>query len=303
MLGRDGGRAKFLARLGSEASDVLDEFLSFALEHETSTISGLQAFLTTLESRSPEIKRELEQGRDEVRIMTVHASKGLEAPFVFLVDSGGKPAESQHVPRLRELPIEKTVGPLPPALVWVPGKAIANSTSERLKAGISPDIVYDTRTNGAGSMMRIYRDVRFSRDKTPYKTNIAFAWWEGPRKKMENPSFGFQFGTHGAGLYGGVWGFPKEMMETYRQAVIDDKTFLVLSEITLALVLFLLGYAWHGFGAGLVATAWQDLIARCFPVERRGRFFGLTLFIGAAAGAAAAALPAFDFHVAVSGGL
>ena len=136
VLGVDGGRARFLARLGSEASDVLDEFLSFALEHETSTISGLQAFLTTLESRSPEIKRELEQGRDEVRIMTVHASKGLEAPFVFLVDSGGKPAESQHVPRLRELPVDKTVGPLPPALVWVPGKSIANSTSERLKAGI-----------------------------------------------------------------------------------------------------------------------------------------------------------------------
>lgn len=58
---------------------------------------------------------------------------------------------------------------------------------------------------------------------------------------------------------------------------------------SLALVLFLLGYAWHGFGAGLVATAWQDLLARCFPVERRGRFFGLTLFIGAAVGAAAAA--------------
>ena len=94
VLGRDGGRAKFLARLGSEASDVLDEFLSFALEHEAGSIPGLQAFLTTLEMRSPEIKRELEQGRDEVRIMTVHASKGLEAPVVFLVDSGGKPAET-----------------------------------------------------------------------------------------------------------------------------------------------------------------------------------------------------------------
>ncbi|MEM9104069.1 MAG: double-strand break repair helicase AddA [Pseudomonadota bacterium] len=136
VLGRDGGRAKFLARLGSEASDVLDEFLSFALEHETSSVPGLQAFLTTLETHSPEIKRELEQGRDEVRIMTVHASKGLEAPFVFLVDSGGKAAETQHVPRLQELPLDKTVGPLPPAFVWVPGKSVANTTSDRLRAGI-----------------------------------------------------------------------------------------------------------------------------------------------------------------------
>ncbi len=94
---------------------------------------------------------------------------------------------------------------------------------ERLQAGISPGIVYDTRTNGAGSMMRIYRDTRFSKDKTPYKTNIAFAFWEGSRKKMENPSFGFQFGTFGIGLYGGVWGFPKGMLEAYRQAVVDDK--------------------------------------------------------------------------------
>ena len=42
----------------------------------------------------------------------------------------------------------------------------------------------------------------------------------------------------------------------------------------LALLLFFTGYAWHGLGAGIIATAWQDLIARCFPVDRRGRFFG-----------------------------
>ena len=61
---------------------------------------------------------------------------------------------------------------------------------------------------------------------------------------------------------------------------------------TLALVLFLLAYAWHGFGAGLVATSWQDLIARCIPAERRGRFMGLSLFIGALAGAIAAGFSA-----------
>lgn len=60
-----------------------------------------------------------------------------------------------------------------------------------------------------------------------------------------------------------------------------------------ALVLFLLAYAWHGFGAGVVATAWQDLLARCFPVARRGRFFGTTLFVGTGAGAAAAGFSAW----------
>lgn len=73
-------------------------------------------------------------------------------------------------------------------------------------------------------MMRIYRDVRFSHDKTPYKTNIAFAFWEGPHKKMQNPSFGFQFGTFGAGLYGGLWQFEKDFLQAYREAVVDDVT-------------------------------------------------------------------------------
>jgi MFS family permease len=58
----------------------------------------------------------------------------------------------------------------------------------------------------------------------------------------------------------------------------------------LGLAVFLLAYAWRGLGGGTVATAWQDLIARCFPVNRRGRTFGLMSFLGAAAGAGGAGL-------------
>jgi MFS family permease len=53
----------------------------------------------------------------------------------------------------------------------------------------------------------------------------------------------------------------------------------------LAAVLFLLVYAWHGLGAGVLAVSWQDLIARTFPVTRRGRLLGLTQFLGAGMGA------------------
>ncbi len=52
----------------------------------------------------------------------------------------------------------------------------------------------------------------------------------------------------------------------------------------LALALFFTSYAWHTLGAGVIGPAWQDLIARCFPVNRRGRFFGLTTFIGTGVG-------------------
>src|SRR5262245_54447480 len=51
-----------------------------------------------------------------------------------------------------------------------------------------------------------------------------------------------------------------------------------------ALFLFFLGYAWHGLGAGVVAPAWQDMIARCFPINRRGRFWGTTNFVGTGVG-------------------
>lgn len=60
-----------------------------------------------------------------------------------------------------------------------------------------------------------------------------------------------------------------------------------------ALVVVLAAYAWFGLGAGVVATAWQDLIARCFPVERRGRFFGTTNFVGTGIGTLGAAFSAY----------
>jgi MFS family permease len=59
---------------------------------------------------------------------------------------------------------------------------------------------------------------------------------------------------------------------------------------SLALVVFLAGYTWYGLGGGAVAAAWQELVARCFPVNRRGRFFGTSLFVGAGTGVAGAAL-------------
>ncbi len=54
---------------------------------------------------------------------------------------------------------------------------------------------------------------------------------------------------------------------------------------TLALAIFFFAYAWYGVGAGMIAPAWSDMIARCFPVERRGLFFGFTSFVGTGLGA------------------
>ena len=62
--------------------------------------------------------------------------------------------------------------------VQEPALALVASVGEKLKT-INENIHYDLRTNGSGSLMRPYRDTRFSKDKTPYKTNVAAMWWEG----------------------------------------------------------------------------------------------------------------------------
>jgi ATP-dependent helicase/nuclease subunit A len=127
VLGSHSGRRQFLARLGTEVSDILDEFLTFALDHETSGLPGLQSFVSTLELEAPVVKREQDKGRNEVRIMTVHASKGLEAPIVFLVDGGSKSFTHTHLPKLRLL--ESATGDVP-VPVWVPVSALANSLTQ-----------------------------------------------------------------------------------------------------------------------------------------------------------------------------
>ncbi len=60
--------------------------------------------------------------------------------------------------------------------------------------------------------------------------------------------------------------------------------FLSKSSPRLALLLFFVTLIWHAFGAGTIATAWQDMIAKVIPVRWRGRFFGVTNFLGAAMG-------------------
>ena len=92
VLGAEGGRRRILARLGHEADDALHEFLNLALDYERRQTPSLQGFLAWLRTARTEVKRDMEITRDEVRVMTVHGAKGLEAPIVFLADTITPPA-------------------------------------------------------------------------------------------------------------------------------------------------------------------------------------------------------------------
>ncbi len=124
VLGAHGGRRAFLARLGTEVSDILDEFLNFSLAFETAGLPGLQSFISTLELEAPVVKREQDKDRSEVRIMTVHAAKGLEAPVVFLVDGGSKAFNHSHLPKFRLLATAEGAAEIP---IWLPTSGLANT--------------------------------------------------------------------------------------------------------------------------------------------------------------------------------
>ncbi|MFN3746196.1 MAG: double-strand break repair helicase AddA [Hyphomicrobiaceae bacterium] len=87
LLDGHGGRAKLMTRLGPEAADAIDEFMNLALRYDEAEPPSLQSFLDLLRQSRREIKRDLEHGGNQVRVMTVHGAKGLEAPIVFLPDT------------------------------------------------------------------------------------------------------------------------------------------------------------------------------------------------------------------------
>ena len=87
VLTRHNGRRRIIGRLGREAEDGIDALLAQALSFERSRIPSLTGFLTWMESDDLTIKRQLSQDRDEIRVMTVHGSKGLEAPIVILPET------------------------------------------------------------------------------------------------------------------------------------------------------------------------------------------------------------------------
>src|SRR4029450_8969686 len=98
----------------------LDEFLSLALDYEARETPSLQGFVAWLRATTSEVKRDMEIARDEVRVMTVHGAKGLEAPIVILADTTTNPAGPYH-PRLLKMSAGETADVVPGTLariVW-----------------------------------------------------------------------------------------------------------------------------------------------------------------------------------------
>lgn len=124
-LGPEKGRVRLLERLGREAGDPIDELLSRALQYQRTERGSLQGFLRWFETGGGEIKRDLDQNRRrELRILTVHASKGLQAPIVYLPDT-------TRVPRDTERLLSGAEGE---AKLWLPRADDANEAARTWRA-------------------------------------------------------------------------------------------------------------------------------------------------------------------------
>ncbi|WP_017665222.1 double-strand break repair helicase AddA [Porphyrobacter sp. AAP82] len=112
------GRARLVERLGSEANDPLDELLNAAFAYQAEHWPSLAGFIAWFDAGTGDLKRDSDSAAGQVRVMTVHGSKGLQAPIVILADATGAPGEAGDLELEDDLlvlkPDRKRLVPLPP---------------------------------------------------------------------------------------------------------------------------------------------------------------------------------------------
>ncbi len=143
LSGDPQGRLRLIARLGEEARDPIEELLNQALLYEGANTPSLQGFLSWIEADDVEVKRDAEAAHDAVRIMTVHGSKGLQAPIVILADAASAVPKGAKPPLPLDLP---GLGPAP--LFFGSSKGLVGPAREAHEA--------KTRADGEEHMRLLY---------------------------------------------------------------------------------------------------------------------------------------------------
>ncbi|MGH6840672.1 MAG: UvrD-helicase domain-containing protein, partial [Methylocella sp.] len=165
LLGADGGRHDIEARLGPEAGDAIDELLRLAIAHQEEGAPSLASFLNDLSGLEYSIKRDMEGAEDSVRVMTIHAAKGLEAKIVFLPDTCGMPSP-RHDPKIfplkTKVPGEQTIG-------WSPEK------------DLDCESIADARKRTREAVMEEYRRLLYVA-LTRAEERLYVAGFHGPKR-------------------------------------------------------------------------------------------------------------------------
>jgi ATP-dependent helicase/nuclease subunit A len=103
------GRRKLYGRLGMASRDAIDELMNSALEFERNETASLDRFLAWFSRGTVDVQRDPGAPANEVRVMTVHGAKGLEAPVVILADATADPAKLGRTPLTLDLEVAPDV--------------------------------------------------------------------------------------------------------------------------------------------------------------------------------------------------
>jgi uncharacterized protein (TIGR02453 family) len=114
------------------------------------------------------------------------------------------------------------------ALIKEPSVAYVNEMGEHLQA-LVPTIKAKPKVNG--SLFRIYRDIRFSKDKTPIKSRIGIIFWQGAGKRMQSSSFYMHFSPAEIFFAVGIRGFSRDTLSAYREYIKDESHAYELDKI------------------------------------------------------------------------
>lgn len=170
ILDADGVRRKLLLRLGVEAAEAIDEFLALALSFDEANPPSLASFLHALGETTHEIKRDLEHGRDEVRVLTVHGAKGLEAPIVILPDTCASPQGRDATMVALDCERPQMLPPLP---FWPVARTSRLAAVENAKQARK-------RRDGEETNRLLYVAMTRARDR------LVIAGWEGARGRASD---------------------------------------------------------------------------------------------------------------------
>ena len=99
------GRRKLYSRLGLASRDPIDELMNSALEFERGEVGSLDRFLAWFSRGDVDVQRDPAAPANEVRVMTVHGAKGLEAPVVILADATADPKRLGRTPLTLDFPV------------------------------------------------------------------------------------------------------------------------------------------------------------------------------------------------------
>ena len=158
--GERGSRTALLSRLGPDAADAIEEFLFQAQEFGRRELPSLELFTSWIEGESIEVKRDMELSSGSVRIMTVHAAKGLEAPVVFIAEREGTP-------------------PLRSSIVWDPD----DTAIFKLAEGERPAVVTRLQRDFAEEEQREYERLLYVAMTRARDRLVVASWQKRPAKE------------------------------------------------------------------------------------------------------------------------